>query len=643
MEAAEAEEIARLREQLAAMTLAKRAAEARADAEAKARVAAEERVFVTDMRAIAATSSDATTGADTRRNMQDPIESNEMVFSSLPAVADDRVAEAWQSFCDASKRAADVGGAIEGAAPAAAVAGKKLHEVRHVHPVIERLLKACLTSGDNLRLFHDEVVHDDMTVAKAQPDFSVTHARDATASLLGAVFMVEVKLPGALGVATRQALGYGRRRVFKLFTEARNRGEAGNDVHVYVAGTDGRHVKLARIDSGAPLPGGSWAAARPCPTVVTAPLELLLGWAAIMPPKPPQSPPAAIPALLRVLAAASGGLVYSESPLESLQVSWASGAGTEPTRVPLGNRIARGGTSDVYAVAGDEHSVVKVGRFVSAGINDMYDAEEAALGALAGSDARAHGLVPTLQQHGSRLLHLSPCEKSLPWRVLMLSPAGTPLEAWLDARMHGFDNGGDVDLMDARLLRLADLVLGDVVAALRAAHARMLVHCDVRPSNVVIVDDDDGGGGGSGGGGSADPDDFRPFHAVLVDWGVSRSVKSQCFGVGVVAVADARVFDESVGSVKASPVHDYVSAAHLWLCVAKGQGRVPWLGGGSDASWLAAREDWLGEKVNDPSAAVRAVVGAVKRWSTTTDAVEVEVEAVRLWPPRSAWSHTGRT
>ena len=78
----------------------------------------------------------------------------------------------------------------------------------------------------------------------------------------------------------------------------------------------------------------------------------------------------------------------------------------------------------------------------------------------------------------------------------------------------------------------ADIVARDVMIALQHAHACGIVHCDVRPENIVWAND----------------------RAVLVDWGLGRRAGARLCGCGTSAFADARIFtDARIFSARSAP------------------------------------------------------------------------------------------
>lgn len=541
---------------------------------AEARRKSEQEAFLVKMLAIVAPSS-----ADTSMHVYehrpgappaltvDPAQFFDLVRSE-EAPPSAVVERAWQRF----------GQAVNSATWPLVAGDAKVRENSHIHPVIAWALDSCLSGVDDIRMIRNKVMPDDVAVAEAQPDFSVVHARDSLPSLLGAAFTLEVALPGDLERAARQAHAYGRGRVYKLLTEALNRGETGHTIAAVVAGTDGRCITLSAVMSGAPPPGGEWRDHKPCPTFRTDPLKLLAGWDGASKPDLPAAPPAGFQALLRVLHARGSALMMQAegAPLTSLRVCWAGGAdgaeaGTDGgggvSVVALGDCLGRGGTSDVYGLDGG--SVIKLGRCATSGLAAAYAREEAALTTLRrdapppeeGVAAGPVDPIPRIERAGDRALGVERSPPSTAWRVLQLAPRGEPLLAWLTRKARAVEAealAGGAGQAAARALRRAWLrgtatsVTARVLDALERAHDAGIVHCDVRPANVVMAGD----------------------HAVLADWGESRSVGDEASGVGVPSFAAPGVFTQS--SYTARPLQDIVPAALLWLAVAAGSGRAPW-------------------------------------------------------------------
>jgi len=167
-----------------------------------------------------------------------------------------------------------------------------LKETTHLHPLLNSLLRAA--TPPQLRLWWERVAADDVPHSEAKPDFLVTRARDAQPSLLGAVAIVEVKLPGAIEKAVSQACAYMRRRIFKLVSESDARGEDLSSICTWGVATDGEMVVLLRMRSGAPLAPATFEHCEPCPVESSPPLALL-NWAWRDRPQPPLEPSAPLP------------------------------------------------------------------------------------------------------------------------------------------------------------------------------------------------------------------------------------------------------------------------------------------------------------------------------------------------------------
>jgi len=574
----------------------------RADAaDARAEAAAKENFF-TAMRSISSSASaDTTSRTDTARRGAPEAEFEEggdVLRGAAPDVDEGAVRAAWAVFL--ARHAASWR-----PPPAAA----KLKENRHVHPTVGWLLDAVVPRGA-LRVWHDEPAPDDVKRAHVRPDFTVTLARDAAPSTIGAVLFVEVKKPRDIVNAAYQACAYARRRVFKLCCEADARGEPLDGIFSLCAATDGEFVVLARVASGAPPRGESFSGAVPCPTRQSEPLPLLGGWDFRSPPAFAAEPPDGFRALWRLCsspAALGGG-----SPLEALRVALSSAAGGAPeSTLTLGERLGCGGTSDVYDCGGG--CVAKVSRVATRQVAAEFAAERDALDAL--GDAAAAGLVPACVDFGARVpdgarARAGDAAGASPWPVLVLRPRGVPLAQWVAARVAeaaraAGEGGAAAAAAAAAAARLAcaDAVVRRLLDALAAAGRAGLVHCDVRPSNVVVAE------GG----------------AALVDWGISRAAGARLKGCGVAAFADARVFQSGAG-VAAAPAVDALAALFTWLAVAFGDGcAAPWGQTRGLEDVFRERVRWVREAAEGGgrAAAVAAGIAALSEREAAGDAVDV--------------------
>jgi hypothetical protein len=302
----------------------------------------------------------------------------------------------------------------------------------------------------HLRLWCNAMAEDDINRAQIRPDFTVTHARDFMPSTIGALLLVEVKLPGNLAAACSQARAYLRRSIYKRCTEADARGEGMDGIVAFALATDGRGLVALKMRSGAPPPGASFEGAVPCP-VVESPAMPLLEWDFCS--EPPAwgalSPPQGFAALHRLCAAPAAMLAAEAIPWRlSVQLEFAhlqgagggsggstalEGGGAVGAHLALGTRLGCGGSSDVYECSAAESEVaaaaaraplaVKVSRFTTDLVRDCFARERAALLALAG--AAAQGLVPTLVATGTRL------GGAAGWPVLLLQPCGQSLPSWV--------------------------------------------------------------------------------------------------------------------------------------------------------------------------------------------------------------------
>jgi hypothetical protein len=611
----------------AAAEEARAAAEATSLADAAARAAEQKQHWFTRLEGMSssAAAESASRADEARRGAPKPeLASVDGVLGGFPSADGEAAAAAWVTAC------ALTAGAWRPPSLKPAVAAAVLSENLNVHPVIHGVLSAIV--GRNLRVWHNQETPDDAMAAAQSPhlwpDFVLTGARDAMPSTFGALVIVEVKLPGGIKAAAYQVRAAMRRRVAQLCREADACGEALEDAAtVFGVGTDGAHVVLARMSSGAPRDGESFAGAIPCPVRETPPLPLFHLWDLRQPPPAKLAvgpPPAGFTALLRLCGEPSllGG---GGRALTSLHVRLQSGGGPflaspRTLTITLTSRVGSGGTSDVYScdnASGNRGGplAVKVARFSTERVAREFFAERAALLALRG--VAAAGLVPEVLAHGERadMAPRSSGVATLSWPVLLVSPLGEPLEAWVAKRARAAERavvamGGEAAAAAAAAaaarIAAADAVVHRVLDALAAAHAAGWVHCDVRPSNVVVAE---------------------PHGACLVDWGAALQLGAAFSDRGVPAFSDARVF--SARGVTARPHVDALAALYMWLAVALGQRcTAPWLVPGdgdepitSDESLFLARESWLRAR-HDDDCADGARVAAVVRAARSLERVD---------------------
>ena len=582
------------RAQRVAADAARVAAEAAAERERALRVAAEAdslkqraATFFATLRGMSGSASEhAAVSADvSRRGAPAPELLNlEAFFDGMPAVDDADVQAAWD-VCRPQL-------AARPAVPASDLG--KLSERKFVHPLLWLLLEAALQPEDKrvLRLWREAAVEDSVPHAHAQPDVLFTHIRDMLPSSLGACFSMEFKrwVTTLLEVACAQAANYGRRLTARQVMELLDRGAALSDVCVLTAASNGLDVVFIRVRSGVRAGEEDPFGGTPCPTEQSPPLPLLREWNPAHPTRVPTTPPAGFAALVRVLRMPPALLNACTLPLERITVSAPPLMSGE---LQLGVRLGCGGSSDAYActLPNGDAAVIKVARAATRRTNAMFDTEARSLQALG---AAAHGAVPQLLGAGSRELlaraQVLPSDGCvLPWQLLVLAPVGAPLGSALVTHLAHHPAAPD----DARAARRAfgDVVIHGVLRGLQAAHAAGIIHCDVRPSNVVFL---------------AKP---RPAGAaLLVDYGLSRAVGKCAAGVGVRVYAADCVFSQSTCAARAGL--DLVAAAYTWLSVAYGDAacRAPWRVANEAASAWLARESVLDAHVARIAAALDELV-----------------------------------
>jgi hypothetical protein len=560
------------------------------------RAKAEKNMFYARMMVISSSSSgDTSSGVDeARRGAPAPvIVSVDEFFTGFEAMEDETVRHLWRR-CTTDLY-------TEWKAPT----GATIDENRDIHPAVAAMLRALVPRW--LRVWANFLAEDDIPCAEIRPDFTITHVCDAAVSVVGALLAVEVKLLGDLAAAITQTCAYLRRRVYKICCERDARGESCSEVFALGVATDGVNVVLVRVRSGAaPPPGGSFVDAQPCPVTCTAPLALFKGWDFLSKPDfRGAAPSAGFSAVARLMAAQlplfGGGL-----PLQGLKavITLSGGSsGAAATRIctlrralTFRERVGCGGTSDVYELAEGVSSrvpagtVVKVARSATVAVSRSYAAEQAALWALRG--AATSGLVPELLGVGHR-------DPDAAWPLLLLRPRGKQLPEWVrecvvctaGSRATAGSSGPPASAALALSVRrnCARIVAERLLEALEASHAADIVHCDVRPLNVVVVEG----------------------VPMLVDWGSSRRIGADTTCCGVAAYSSSDVFTEKL--FKARPAQDIAGVLYTWLCVAFDGGCVaPWLfhSNRNDLEMFSARSAWIASRASS-DATVAAIAKAL--------------------------------
>ncbi len=472
---------------------------------------------------------------------------------------------------------------------------EKNFEVTVVRAVLAVVLAVAAGTGGAApwRYEREATVLDDVPLVQAKPDHSLTHARDAQVSVLGAHLIVEDKCPGDVKAARTQARKYGRRRVQELVHLARDTGvEAPTlaKVSTLVVATDVLSAHFIRVMSGWPINGKSFDKAKPFPSKETKALELLPGFTGLRPTgfargalsklKEPTEGFLALYRLLRLPGGPDHEVFVSCSPGASVLAELTAtfeGDDDDGDTISLEARLGVGGISDVYKVAGAGGGVVKYPRHTSTAVVHQFTNEFDVLKSI-GGDRKAK--VPWGVELGSVLR--TRFNESVRWPVLrMKGPVGESLVA----AVAGCAN------QSARV-ELANKVVGAVLRTLQAAHSAGFIHCDVRPANIVLAKDT----------------------AYLVDWGVSRKrgVDARCQGVPAYAAPD--VFTETA-RYRARAAMDVCGALCTWIAIVHGGAsmEVPWIDAATSGA-DEARMKWL----RDNSELVG--VAAVQRALTQTGA-----------------------
>jgi len=552
-----------------------RAANARADAEAANAAAAREReeaarereeaahkaAFLRYMSSMANASAATSTSAslELRAGVPSPVVSPlDTVLFDVPVVDDERTATCWLRFRQAVLRT------LPGLTPETSLSAL---QARRESLLVTPLLAAALgeLESADTRLWREQSCEE--SLAPVEPDFVWTCARDALPSVLGTLFSLEVKRWGREGGrnrhSVRQAGGYARRVLHRMYRELLDRGAEQAELaalSVLCAGSTGDSITFLRTFSGAPA-SGSYRAAQPCVSICTESLPLLAGLEA---GGLPLTPPAGFVALLRVLSAPAACTARAlAAPLDALVLSeplvLADGTRLEGS-LALSERLGRGGCADAYALAHPRLAgcVLKLPRCASETVSAQLASEERALRRL--QAARCPNL-PTLLGVARRAVDAPLSARRQPWRALILAPLGRRADSCVV--------GGAAERAAA-----ADAVMAGLLAALRVVHACGLVHCDVRPYNVVVLDTPAGG-----------------TRSVLLDFGLACAIGEDAAGRGVPAFAAL----STGGELAASRALDLAAAAYTWAALACGSpaGAPPWRHEDERAEWF---EDAAAEK-----------------------------------------------
>ena len=554
-------------------------------------------------------------------------------------------------------------------------------ERKIVQPVIELALNAASAAAvdPQYKVWRESKPEDEINGSNIQPDFSLTHKDDATLSLLHSLFFVEVKLPGGnyLESAVKQAAAYCRRVLRVLVNEALERGEESelDKLSAMAAGTDGNSIVLVQVRSGAPSPGQNWRDCTPCPSEKSRVYNLFPNWN-FRSAKPtfPEKPPEGFCLLVKLFRASKEQLGVTTRQLLR-QVSLFEKITNEVFDFVLGDRLGSGGSSDVYEIVqssrragggaelrieGGEaaaavgeggggrrggqkeeecnESVMKIARFASKSISRCFNTEASVLESLASSSC-LH--VPKLVFNGTCLSfssssssssspsishppHIDRSTKHAHWQAICISPKGISLSSWIAQQIE--ESSQRIRLRAQKpiverstRIECANLMLSHLLLALHCAHKQGIVHCDLRPQNIIVASENDFAAAAaaetssmtaaaaavaSAAVGDDDRSSSRTFRFVLVDWGLACRIGEKCSGRGVAAYAAEATTEDS--NTTASARLDLEAIIYTWLSVVYGGEHTsiracceaPWIKtakGGEEM--LNSRNAWLGEKI----------------------------------------------
>ena len=121
-----------------------------------------------------------------RRGAPEPVEVPvEVFFQDWPEVPAETVDACWQDCCRLLAAFKPLPMPLDEAL-------ESLPERAFVHAVLFPMLRA-MTSGGELRIWHEATLADSVPLAEAKPDVLWTHARDVSPSSLGALLCSELK------------------------------------------------------------------------------------------------------------------------------------------------------------------------------------------------------------------------------------------------------------------------------------------------------------------------------------------------------------------------------------------------------------------------------------------------------------------
>lgn len=321
-----------------------------------------------------------------------------------------------------------------------------------------------------------------------RPDFSFYSKREAVATSLNALFMIEVKREDTFNKGRKQLQGYLLQRAHQaigdLFVANRPLSDVAKLRFVGAFTCVTRVVFCCLYFEQASTSLSGYA-----PVMCSTPSMSLLYPAAL-----PPSPTPGFQLLASILACNTDALGMDATVVPaSVTVNRVEYAVIE--------RLGVGGFANAFRVSHPgtgQHLVLKQCRHSDAVIASRFYAESA--------------LTQTLQS-GERCRHIPTVvvPATLNSGAMLLLPIGRPLPVAVDDIVERSDAG----TLSIRLLTLARSVACGLLAALRHAHRLRIVHRDIRSTNVVIAND------------ASTPDSV----AVLIDWGNGKLMGRQATDV----------------------------------------------------------------------------------------------------------------
>ena len=505
-----------------------------------------------------------------------------------------------------------------------------------MHDLIGKILDIALecaqqSSKTKLVLYHERKAKINDSTACVIPDWVAAHLRDRSFCMHAMLFGLEAKnrKPENVSVGQAQGMDYVL-RLASYRDDQLNEGGCRGRSRAFAAFSNGENIQFFSLRLSRVTSDSEHVTMTSTELLELVPLSVFNGGAWPVEPTP------GFTALVRMLSSSAEQL----GELEALKSSvFFPGAGV----VSLNDRIALGGFCDVYegTLPSGGLAAVKLPRYRSAQVCADLANEASALVALQQSPcqhipelilptapprpftpprSRSAGSMSSSGVSAGRAALLDTWDPALdnftfPAGLVSL-PLGTPLvQVMAELLDREFPSPA---ACEAQMAALADHVFAGLHSALCHAHRIGLLHCDVRPQNVVLV--------------AGNRTDWLDSRVVLVDWALAVPLGSR-HGTSRNGVAAYLHADLAVpGSPwTARQKHDLCAAAYTAATIACGTTNghhvaTPWCGmhfKGTGSAAVVARNAWFASGVR-VARQCSAYLGAIEAW-----------DALWQWPGNS--------